>query len=185
MHTRLIALLAVLVAALGATAVPAFTADSGTVTLSVTAQAPAAPCLEINTTNIDFGTQPFSQPNNPISPLDGFALRNCGQANEHVAAAGTDAVGAQGAWTLTSQLDSAGPCQAGVDKYALNVGGLGDISVLLANTPQLLGFNSAAHVFEPSPTFSPLGVRLFMPCQGSNGAGETKTFSASFTAVLS
>ena len=49
--------LAALVAAVGA--VPAFTADNGTIVGTVTAGAPPAPCIQLSTTTFDYGTLAF------------------------------------------------------------------------------------------------------------------------------
>ena len=51
---------AVTAAALAASAAPAFTADTGTVAVTVTAQAAATPCITVAPTTLDFGTLPFS-----------------------------------------------------------------------------------------------------------------------------
>src|SRR5919201_152749 len=86
-----------------ATAVPAFSASSGTVAVSVTAQAPAAPCLTVAPGNVDFGTLPFSTPTDsgyiPSSAQRDITFTNCGTAGQNLFGQASNATGPSGSWT--------------------------------------------------------------------------------------
>ena len=111
MKKRLLGAVAALAGvALTVSAVPAFTADSGTVTVTIAAQAPAVPCIEFATppgVNVNFGVLPFSRPGlNGASFARGDIVpvwRNCGAESEQVHIHGTDATGASVTWSLSSE----------------------------------------------------------------------------------
>jgi hypothetical protein len=180
--------LAIAAVTIATTATPAYTSDTGNIAVSVTAQAPPAPCLTMAPGSVDFGTLPFTAPGPAVSfGQHDVALTNCGTTDEHVVAAGTNASGPSGTWQL---IPSADICATGVNKYQLDiygpVGGAG-ILTYLETTPKplgrLVGGVFVTYSFPPSVVTNAV-FQLAMPCQGSNGAGETKTLTATFTAVV-
>ena len=184
---RLIALAGFLAAALTLMAAPAFTADSGSVVVSITAQAPPAPCLTVSPGLVNFGTLPFSTNNGAglSSGESNIIVANCGTAGQNLLAATTDATGPSGSWTpvdyeVTQTVD---PC-TGPNRFYLGVFGFTTPNLYMIGTPR----HVRASLGGPPAVF-PVGDKDFrmtihMPCQGSNGAGETKTLSATFTAVV-
>jgi hypothetical protein len=187
MRMRLFTVVGALAAsALAAGAVPALSADRGTIAISITAQAPPAPCLTVTPGSVDFGTLPFS-----TIALDSFGrtnitVDNCGSAGQNLLAATTDATGPSGSWTPIAFSGAPDPCQT------LNRNGF----YLELFTPD--PFRSLFMTGTPAPVRQatsgmpevfPAGEQVFrlsilMPCVGSNGAGETKTLTATFTAVV-
>lgn len=176
------------VAALAVGAVPALTADNGTVTVTVTAEAAAAPCLALGTTTMDFGTLAFSTPAADNGRNQAVGLTNCGTANENITASGTNATSAAGAWALVQRPPNQVICSIGPNKYSLVVSWYepGDtdyrIYTELTTTAAMLANSSGPYVFQPTQPV-PARLGMIMPCQGSNGPGETKNFSVTFTAV--
>jgi len=179
--------LAVAAAAMAATAVPAFSADSGTVAVSVTAQAPAAPCLTVTPGTVDFGTLPFSADNGAgLRQGDSdITVTNCGTAGQNLLGSTTNATGPGGSWTATSYYPSLtiAPCPA-PDRFYLSIFGFTVEDLLMTGTPAPVLASLGG-----SPAVFPAGDKVFrmsliMPCVGSNGAGEAKTLTATFTAVV-
>lgn len=176
--------LALLTAAV--TAVPAFTADSGTVAVSVTAQAPAAACITVGPNTVGFGTLPFST-NNGAGMSEGttdITVHFCGNASsQNLLGSTTPATGTSGSWTPLAYDGTIHPCPA-INQFYLYIFGFTTFSLYMTATPapvlQSLG---------GPPAVFPIGDKVFrlgilMPCQGSNGAGEAKTLTATFTAVV-
>jgi hypothetical protein len=186
MRKHLIATCALAAIALAASAAPALTASDGTVTLTVTAQAPPAPCLTVTPETLDFGTKPFSTPGGDNSGAVFLTLTNCGTATQHVVAAGTDASGPTGAWALTDVV-SGSICSLGTDKYSVfalgPTSGRDYVRAQLGVTPTMLAVSGDPYPLVPSGV-APVTLVLTMPCQGSNGAGATKSLSATFTAIV-
>jgi hypothetical protein len=179
--------------ALAASAAPAFSDGSGAVALSVTAQPPPVPCLTLSASTRDFGVLPFATPGSTGS-FGGtlWTMTNCGTAGENVLASATNASGPSGSWTLTSPF-AYNPCPT-INAFSLlwhiaDQNGIplqSFLNMSLSNTPQMATNNhnpADPWVFSAGGlTYSSLD--LAMPCRGSNGAGETKTFTATFTAVV-
>ena len=164
--TTIIALAAV---TLGA--VPAFTADSGSVTVTITAEASAGPCLTVTPGALDFGTLPFSASGSALS----FASRNvdvvsCGSGSQTLYVAATGATGPSGTWSLSP---TANVCVAGTDAF----------DVLVARNGSGLHLSTTPQEWVPLGSGLTAQLTLFMPCRGSSGAGEQKTFGVTFTAV--
>jgi hypothetical protein len=181
MCRHLVALPVLAAATLAAGAVPAFTADSGTITVSITAQAPpAAPCIELLDppgTLVDFGTHAFSTLNQPSgAPGDVEpTFRNCSTADEKVLIHGVDATAPPVTWTL----DPNGPYPCGESSprnaYQLVSRVDGASPLFLATTPATRLASAA-----PGATHT-LALDLIMPCSGSDGAGRTFTTSIHLT----
>ena len=177
-----------------ASALPAFSADGGTVTATVT---PAVACLTLDTSSVDFGSQPFSTPSQ-MSKADYPGvntpyprLTNCGGSEATLLARGTNATGAGGAaWTLTPV--EGNPCAEGVDKYHqwVNAANLADgtlgIPLRLSTTDQQFKVNYSASTKNTLGPGASMGVALVveLPCAGSTGAGAAMGFSYVFTATL-
>jgi hypothetical protein len=188
MHVRrsLAAAAVLAVLALAATAVPAFTADNGTITVSITAQAAVAPCVTVSPGTVDFGTLPFSTDDGAglSQGSSDITVGFCGSASgQNLMGSTTNASSASGAWTPQPLTTSIDVCPA-TDRFMLGVFGFTTPQLVLTGTPApVLGSLGGP------PAVFPAGDKVFrmtfyMPCQGSNGAGETKTLTTTFTAVV-
>src|SRR5438132_10223825 len=104
--------------ALAAAAMPAFTADNGTITGTVTVLAPPAPCIQLSTTSLDFTAVLFNPPQvSHVGIADPITtLTNCSTAVSSFGIAGTDASGPAGPWTLTDGWRS---CDGRLNRYGL------------------------------------------------------------------
>ena len=179
---------------LAAGAPPAFTDDSGTVTVTITAQAAPTPCLTVSPGAVDFGTLPFSTPGIPgISSGDSaITSSNCGTAGQNLLASATNASGPSGTWTLGQATGTGNACDdvpPGIDTFFLRVAPQAvdaPFGVLhLSGTPATVpaSFGGPPAVFAAGSAHA-MQLRLYMPCQGSSGAGEQKTLDVNFTAVV-
>jgi hypothetical protein len=169
--------LALAAASLALAAAPAWSADSATVSMSVT---PASACIQLNSgSSLNFGTVPFSAPNQPGTQSNpGPEVQNCSTATERVFARGTNASNGAGAnWSLGGVFDQTTSnvnCSAGnLNKFDVGVGA----STLLSTTDQELSSLSGGATGQPP-------VTLVMPCTGSSGAGTVMTWSVIFTAAF-
>jgi hypothetical protein len=187
MRKCLFGVLAIAALAMAATAVPALSADSGTVTLSITARAPAAPCLTVAPGSADFGTLRFSTPVNagpgPAYGQANIAISNCGTAGQNLLGSATDASGASGTWTLTTEGVGGSPCP-NLNRYWLDVFMFAFPVLFLNGTPTPVLASGGGPAVLAAGTSYPSRMEITMPCEGSNGAGETKTLTATFTAVV-
>lgn len=170
--------LAVVVAA--ATAVPAFTAASGTVTMSITAQPAAEPCIELLDppgTQINFGTVGFSVPNQLSQKLGDVdpRLRNCSSADEAVLIKGDDATAPSAIWQLVVG-SAVGVCSA-PNLYALLAQVFGGSAVWVGKVPGPFIASAASGATRD------FQLNLVMPCAGSAGAGQTFATSVVLTAT--
>lgn len=165
-------------------ALPAFSADNGTVNAQVTVQG-AVTCITLSTTSLDYGPVPFSQPSAGAENRVLFMnVNNCGDAAK-LFGSGTDAKNGAGSEAITWTLDdnvTTHPCTLGVNRYSyvLNDGpaatwGVGLSTAnkqLLGNS--LLGSGAAATIYN----------LLKMPCAGSDGSGLTMSWQIVYTATL-
>jgi hypothetical protein len=192
MRSRLLFTVAALAAAgLSAGAVPAFTADTGSVTVTITAQPAAAPCITISPTTLDFGTLPFSTAGALSTRFIGGAgttptVTSCGTAPQTMTVATTNASGTSGSWTPAGQNYDANPCPA---VNVFNLTGHREASandtIRLTTTPTLVPAVGGIGPYIQAPGASDnFGFTLNMPCQGSTGAGEQKTLTVTFTAAI-
>jgi hypothetical protein len=152
---------------------PVAAGSDGQVTAQVTV---AAPCITVGS-NIDYGVAAFSDPNAAPAAIYGVtSYTNCSAAAQKVYARGTDAVSTAGSarWSLTN--GSVCPTN-NLYQHFLTVP---EVSVMdglaLSNTDGLL--DSAV----PAAATREVDAGLQLPCAGSDGAGETMTFSIVFTA---
>lgn len=182
------AIAALATAALAVGAVPAFTADSGTISVSITAQAPVAPCLTVTPGTVNFGTLPFST-NNGAGLSEGntdITVNFCGTASgQNLLGSTTNATGSSGSWTPTSYFptQTIEPCPAS-DRFYLSIFGFTNPALYMTGSPAPVLASSGG-----APAVFPLGDKVFrfgivMPCTGSNGPGETKQITSTFTAVI-
>ena len=175
------------VAALSGGAIPALSADNGTIVGTVTANAPA-PCIQLSATSLDFGSVSFAaNGSDSRAESSGVAVTNCSTAVSTVAIAGTDASGPGGAWTLTDEWLN---CDGRLNRYGLFTVELperfsGDY---LVSTQRTLHHrrppaNDGVATFDPteSETFA---FQVSMPCVGSVGSGATYSFSIGLTATV-
>jgi hypothetical protein len=171
--------------ALGASGTPAFTAtpsNSGSVVGNVTAVGGGA-CLQLTNTAVDFGTLPFSTPTQ-LSSAQGNptpTFQNCGNLNESISIAGSDASGVNPAWQLSSKF-AGNPC--------IDVTGAAQINVYgLAFDAPPVGRVQITKIATPIATYgagitTPLALELEMPCVGSSGDGQVASFSVNLTAAI-
>jgi len=189
--TLLVALIAAVVAV-----APALTAPNETLSVRMTAEAPAAPCVMFASnpgTQVDFGTLPFSNPRDalvgsaasPISPR----YSNCGTATEHLFISATDArnfctsVCVVKTWVLNG---GRAECPA-LNAFQLwyGVDNVGSSPVLSGITYDLrkLGEPNEPSNYAPGEAHD-LRLQIRMPCEGSDGAGEDFRFNVTVTAAV-
>ena len=171
------------VLAFGASAVPVFGADSGSVNAQVTVQQAPAACITVPTTTVDFGTRPFNPPGNSnTSSAAPITVTGCatGGNGQRLLARGTNAIGADASWELTT----APVCVADgaqvfrTNRFNLWLSGGPSGTVQLAATDSVVRPQMGpVEEFSASPTIT-------MPCEGSSGAGQTMSMSYIFTATL-
>jgi hypothetical protein len=174
---RLAALGAMVCALLAASATPVFGDDTGAVAAHVTV---ATPCLLIQgPTSLDFGTATFSTPGAASGNAlyknadEGSTLVNCTDAGESVFARATDATGGA-SWSLQPNLTN--PCTAGPDKFSA-----------MSGDNMFSKFLSTANSTFTTLTGGenrPLSFAMYMPCQGSSGAGQTMSFAYIYTVTF-
>jgi hypothetical protein len=189
MRKPLFVALAVAFAALGAGAAPALTDSTGTVAVSVKAQAPAAACLTVSPSSVDFGTLRFSTDN--LAGQSGtqmpITVNFCGSAvGQNLFGSTTPASGSSGSW-MPQAYDgsSVHPCPT-PNQFYLEIAAARPTAFRFLtqdNAPVADGGAGPAAVFPIGDEVFQLA--LFMPCQGSNGAGETKALTVTLTAVPS
>jgi len=141
----------------------------GTVSAQVTV---AAPCVTVGP-NIDYGTKGFSTATVPSSSTGVSSYTNCSSEPERIYVRGSNAVSTSS--TATWQVTGTDPCSVGVNRY---YHGVGDDTggANLSTTDQLINPSAAAGATKT------LYATMTMPCSGSDGAGETMTFSIVVTA---
>lgn len=156
---------------LAANAAPTFAADNGTVDAQVTV---ATPCITITQPSLDFGTLPFSSATTTGTSQRNVNYQNCGDADERIWAAGTNAQGGLATWTL-DDLGNTPLCDRPVNSYRVWLGGpiLVNLSLVPAEIQQLAAAGSTQ-----------VPVALYMPCVGSDGVGATMSFQILFTATF-
>jgi hypothetical protein len=167
----------VLAAALAAVPTAARAGSSGVVPARVVVM---SPCLTIEftrpgDTSIDFGVLGFGQ---RAGVGNSFQVDDCAPSGEVISGRATDATSAtsNAKWSLV-----AGPlaCPGGAPgEYALDtaVAGVTGGDVFLTTSDTVLGLAGAgSHSGD---------VTLWMPCFGSDGAGEAMTFQFVYTASV-
>ena len=172
MKRRLIGAGLLAACAIAASASPAFGDDVGTVSAQVTA---AAPCIQVTPAQLDFGSLSFSQSSaSAVAGTRSVTLTSCGGGSQNVFARGTNATSSTGTtWVLEPNVSDL--CST-MDRYMQRVSGdAGSVPLSTQNAPVA---SLAASQAVARDAF------VVMPCVGSNGAGQTMTFSYVFTAIL-
>lgn len=176
--------------AFAAAAVPAFTADGGTISLRVVVQEPAA-CLELKSPpgpQVDFGTIEFSRPG--YVPFSRIAdprpvVLNCAGLGvaEDLYVKGSDATSVcssnpctPSTWTLVPATGGTPTCPT-TNAYALRYLQVGQNALSILKTNVLLGRVSALGERE-------LMLEFMAPCLGSAGSGVPFSFTVDVTAVV-
>lgn len=172
---RYLGICAVVVMALAmwaGSAVPAFSADSGTVNAQVSV---ATPCITVSPTTIQFGTHAFSAGSESTTGAAAIGYASCAPIAEKIFAKATDATGADATWSLTS----AWICNA-VNTYNVRIWQTTSPSALVQLTKANQELESLG--VGATGTFGYFG--LAMPCTGSSGAGQTMSLQVIFTATF-
>ena len=100
--------------------------------------------------------------------------------------AGSDATGPSGSWTPSGAARGTNPCPA-VDSFNITGHREADANqdIRLTATPALVRAVGGVGPYIQGPGLTDnFGFTLDMPCQGSNGAGEQKSLTLTFTAVI-
>ena len=164
------------VLALGASALPGFAADTGTVNAQVVAGSGAA-CLTVST-SVNFGTAPFNgATSTTVVGTPNIVVTSCGVVGktETILVRGTDATATGATWTLTTAVQC-NP-QSTPNLYNLGLRLTGGTDTLLAPTNTSLGTLAGSASLTRTPI-------LRMPCTGSAGSGQTMAMSYVFTATV-
>lgn len=173
--------------ALGAGAMPALTADNGSIVGTISVDA-VAPCIALSTTALDYGTRPFAATGQSSFRYESFTVTNCSTAESVFNVSGTNAAAGGGAsWALTDDWTA---CDGTLNKYGLLLAELPESfsNNSITTTPQTLWHyrapaNTVANTFlaGEAETFA---NGLYMPCVGSDGAGQTLSFGIALTATV-
>lgn len=172
---RIASVLAFAICCFVASAVPVFSADSGTVAATVTA---ATPCITVTPASVSFGTAGFSNSSTATvaDSTGSMSFTNCGSAKERVFGRGTNATGGGTTWTLMTASSPTNPCTVGINTYQQSTF-VGSSEVIITDTnANLIDLNGGANFT--------LGGRIRMPCAGSAGAGNSMSFSYIYTATF-
>lgn len=193
MSGRVWILTALLIATvLAASAAPALSEDSDRGTIVGTVKVPGAACIRVSSTSLDYGTHPFAangQLSFAVSDPTTFTVTNCPAAPASIfRISGSHATGPGAmSWTLT---DGWSECDGSLNRYGVPwiqrdpyyVGGW------LTTTPMTL-MHRRSPTADPVATFEPgesaeLLAQLNMPCVGSDGAGQTFSFTVGLIAEV-
>jgi hypothetical protein len=166
------------VLAFGASAVPVFGADNGTVNAQVTVTAAPAACITLSKTEIDFSTLSFNAAGSQQfwQALGGpLTVTSCATSTQTLLARGTDAAGTGASWTLTTTaVCAATPV---LDEYNLGLTTESASQVYLSKTDASLVSMTAGAATDYWPA-------IRMPCVGSSGAGQAMSMQYVFTAMI-
>ena len=146
--------------------IPVF-GDTGTVNVTVTAQAQS--CILLDTTLINYGTLPFGGNNSSLIQFD-----SCTPATQSILARGTDATGTS--WTLSDT----GTCATtlGTNKFKHELQRLDNGNLFLSTADQGIGSLSGNALNQQ------LSTLFIMPCAGSSGAGLTASTTIVLTSTI-
>jgi hypothetical protein len=145
--------------------------DNGTVGAVVDVPTSAA-CLELSTTSISFGTQPFGAQDQPATPE--VSLTNCSGLSIQLLGSGTNATGPDASWTLVQGNETCADT-LGLDRYRLSVDQASFVTSL-STDPAILTTLAAGQASLQT-------ALLTMPCPGSSGGGQTMSMSINYLAV--
>jgi hypothetical protein len=152
--------------------------------VSVTVTAGAGACLTVTPGTVSFGTLPFSTGPSGISEGNTeITVSFCGTANQNLHGSTTDATGPSGSWTPQPLITSLNPCTA-PNRFYLWIFGFTNPALYMTGTPgPVLATVGGSPAVFPAPSDKVFRFGIYMPCTGSNGAGEAKSLTATFTAV--
>ena len=158
------------------TVVPAFGADDGTVSATVTV---AAPCVTVSqTAPVDYGTLGF----NAAASQSLGTITNCsGGSAQTLLVKGTTATAASATWDLNGRNCTTTPPTLNRYDHRLDLSE-GSSNVVQGRFLSTTDF-AVATPMAAGATWSANGT-LIMPCSGSDGQGETFNFSVIFTATF-
>lgn len=157
--------------------VPAGADGTGTVTGSVTMEF-LGPCLTLSPTSLDFGQGQFGQ-----LVYGTVTLSSCSDAEESIAAHGTDASGSSGAtWTLAQPTGSPpdSPCNEGTDTYFQFIQGDAGRGYMTLNDQTIVQFEGQGGTFRSVDA----QAGAILACAGSSGGGTQMSMSWLFTAIV-
>jgi hypothetical protein len=157
------------------TTAPSIGADGGTVNATVSTP---SPCMTLDRTSVDFGILPFVT-GYEVSGVQGVDVTNCagGGIDETLLVSATDAASTTSA-TVWSLSDGPDPCLEGIDIFRLaaaNSGGGG--ASLRPGIHKEVGS-------VPAAAPATIDLSLTMPCEASNGQGETFGFDVTFLVAI-
>ena len=178
-------------------ALPASADESGMVNAQVTV---ASPCILLDETSIDYGTAAFGTSAAEVHltppPSSWPTFTNCSSSGEYVGIRATSAVGSSGAaWALTGLIGN--PCTVappGKNVYSVDAVGVNASGFIIAKGQSGSGgLKNQSKLFYAYPAGATavlfasnqatrLLTDIWMPCAGSDGAGQTMTFSFTLTA---
>jgi hypothetical protein len=179
--TALAACVALIVGAL-----PALTADRGTVVATVNV-ADATPCITLDRSTVSFGTLQLADPAATATPVNDadnpVRVGSCASAAEDVQLSVGQVTTTSGGTWRASGLSPANTCADGQNfwqpYYATSRFGSGRLYEF--GTPGAPDVRLTALAAGDAEN---LTLRLKMPCRGSAGAGETASFTLFLLAVI-
>jgi hypothetical protein len=173
--------------ALAASAVPAFTADNGSVVATVSVAPPPAPCIMLTPGSIGFGTLPFSDPAAASTPLQDASpqvhFTSCATAGENLFLAASDATTASGGSWDVPNFGNDNTCTSGSNLYQPYFASFAFGSGRLYNPAADGTYFTRVGAFSAGQA-ADLKFQINMPCRGSAGAGEIVSMTFSALAVL-
>lgn len=172
---RRLAIVGVVAAAwLAVTVLPTLGNDTGTVNATV---ATPSPCMTLDQSAVDFGTHPFGTDSSIVS-WQQVAVQDCSSLDQSLMISGTDASSTTSgaSWALSAQ---ANPCLVGPNVYRMAASHPAD-SVAASLNHQV--YDALGHV--PADGSGIIDLGLVMPCEGSDGQGETMTFDINFLVTI-
>ena len=177
---RRLALVLATAALAGGLASPTLAADQRTVDAVVTID---APCLTVTTSNLDFGRHLLSPDGElPVAVLQDIGYASCSGTPERVFARGTDASGPSASWALVNQFQACP--EWGTDRFGLRATSSRIGEQRTYDTWYLGTADVEIETLPGDATGAVRSIDLLLPCQGSNGSGQTMSFRLVFTATF-
>jgi len=166
--------LALVVSALAGGPLFAESSEEETITATVSGQSVS---MTVSPGSIDYGTVPFETSRSSLAAPGGpvtFTATNTGNVTVNFAVRGSDATGTGFSWALST---GALACPNDANKFRHSVTPTGGSSIFLTTAPEDLATGIAA---AGTKTFT---SEIYMPCFGSDGAGEQASTSILLTAI--
>ena len=156
-------------------AAPAWSQSSGSVTATVVVQGSA--CITITPTTFSYVASGLSTSTAPVTTLPSSAkpsAANCSTVTQNFLARGGPAMGTGASWTLETAFNCDVP-QINMYKH--------EVKPLSGSFTALTATNQTWESAVPANASRTLDTRLTMPCDGSNGVGQTISIPVTITAV--